>query len=236
MTWSLIFLLGLWLGQQPTAPGIHELSEDIPGVGRVLYAISMPKRYDANHPVPLVLVLHPGGQRMRYYGAAYTRLLVEPALRDLQPIILAPDCPWPSWGDPTAEKMVMTLVDETMRGYAIDRTRVLVTGFSMGGSGTWFMASRHPGVFTAAIPMAASTGDLLADTLALQPTYVIHSRDDEVVPFIPAEKNARELERQGRTIKFEAVDGLKHFEMVRYLEPLRRAGNWVRERWSRKQP
>jgi predicted peptidase len=121
------------------------LSADIPGVGHVLYAISIPKGYDTSRPAPLVLVLHPGGERMRYYGAAYARLLVEPALRDLQPIILAPDCPWSSWGDPAAEKMVMTLVDETMRGYAIDRTRVLVTGFSMGGRGTWFMASprRH---------------------------------------------------------------------------------------------
>ena len=73
-----------------------------------------------------------------------------------------------------------------------------------------------------------------ADTLAKQPTYVIHSRDDEVVPFLPAEKNARELERQGKTITFEAVDGLKHFEMVRYSEALRRAANWVRDRWGQK--
>jgi predicted peptidase len=234
MTWSLIFRLGLWLGQQPTAGGMHQLTADIPGVGRVLYAISIPKGYDASRPAPLVLALHSGGERMRYYGAAYTRLLVEPALRDLQPIILAPDCPWSSWGDPAAEKMVTTLMDETMRGYAIDRTRVLVTGFSMGGRGTWFMASRHADIFTAAIPMAASTGDLAADTLARQPTYVIHSRDDEVVPFSPAQKNAGDLERQGRTIKFEAVDGLKHFEMGRYSEALRRAGNWVGERWRQK--
>ena len=234
MTRSLILLLGVSLGQQSTASGMHQLTANIPGVGQVLYAISIPKGYDASRPAPLVLVLHSGGQRMRYYGAAYARLLVEPALRDLQPIILAPDCPWSSWGDPAAEKMVMTLVDETMRGYAIDRTRVLVTGFSMGGRGAWFMASRHADVFTAAIPMAASTGDLPADTLARQPTYVIHSRDDEVVPFIPAEKNARELERQGKTIKFEAVDGLKHFEMVRYSEALRRAASWVRDRWGQK--
>jgi predicted peptidase len=200
----------------------------------VLYANSIPKGYDASRQAPLVLVLHSGGERLRYSGAAYARLLVEPALRDWQPIILAPDCAWSSWADPAAEKMVMTLVDETMRGYAIDRTRVLVTGFSMGGRGAWFMASRHADVFTAAIPMAASTGDLPADTLARQPTYVIHSRDDEVVPFFSAEKNARELERQGKTIKFEAVDGLKHFEMVRYSEALRRAANWVRDRWGQK--
>jgi hypothetical protein len=85
MTCSLIFLLGLSLGQQPTASGMHQLTADIPGVGQVLYAISIPKGYDASRQAPLVLVLHSGGERSRYYGAAYARLLVEPALRDWQP-------------------------------------------------------------------------------------------------------------------------------------------------------
>ena len=77
-----------------------------------------------------------------------------------------------------------------MRSYNIDRKRVLVVGFSMGGRGTWHMAAQHPDLFTAAIPMAASTRGMTIDQLGRQPTYVIHSREDEVVPFEPAEENA----------------------------------------------
>ena len=97
--------------------------------------------------------------------------------------MIAPDCPTAAWSDAAADKAVMALINDAMRAYAIDRKRVLVVGYSMGGRGTWHMASQHQDLFTAAIPMAASTRDLSIDQLGRQPTYIIHSRADEVVPF-----------------------------------------------------
>ena len=44
----------------PTAKGLHQLQADIPEVGRVRYAISIPDGYDPTKPIPLVLVLHHG--------------------------------------------------------------------------------------------------------------------------------------------------------------------------------
>jgi predicted esterase len=81
--------------------------------------------------------------------------------------------------------------------------------------------------------MAASTGDEPLESLATMPTYVIHSRDDEVVPFAPAERSARALEKLGRPIRFEALQDIGHFEMGAYVEPLRRAGRWVADRWKK---
>ena len=63
------------------------------------------------------------------------------------------------------------------------------------------------------------------------PTYVIHSRRDQVVPFAPAERNAQELERLGRVVKFEALSDPTHFEMGAYAPALRRAMQWVAARW-----
>jgi predicted peptidase len=146
--------------------------------------------------------------------------------------MIAPDCPGASWSDPAADKAVMTLIDEAMRSYNIDRKRVLVVGYSMGGRGTWFMASRHQDLFTAAIPMAASTRGLTLDQLGRQPTYVIHSREDEVVAFEPAEDTARELKKLGRPVEFEALDDFTHFDMVSYVDALRRASRWVAGRWK----
>jgi predicted peptidase len=159
---------------------------------------------------------------------------VLPALGDLDPIIIAPDCPTRSWTDPVAERAVMTLVEKVLADYQIDRRRILVTGFSLGGRGTWFMASRHSDLFTAAIPMAARVGDEPVDRLGAIPTYVIHSRDDEVSPFSPAEINAQALEALGRPVKFEALRGVTHFEMGGYIESLSRAGRWVTERWNKR--
>jgi predicted peptidase len=222
------------LGQAaPTVSGVHELRFQMPTGGTMLYAVSIPKGYDAQRPAPLVLVLHSGGERMRYYGSAFMRLLVEPALNGLRPIMIAPDCPTNAWTDPIAEQAVMALVQDTLAHYAIDRRRILVTGFSMGGRGTWFMASRHSDLFTGAIPMAASIGDEPMERLGIIPTYVIHSRADEVSPFAPAERAAKQLITLGRTVRFEPLDDFGHYEMFRYVDALRRAGRWMADRWGK---
>jgi predicted peptidase len=102
----------------------------------------------------------------------------------------------------------------------------------MGGRGTWFMSSRHADLFTAAIVIAGSARDVPTDRLATIPTYVIHSRDDQVMPFEPAQRTAQELEKMGRIVKFEALQGLGHYEMGGYVDAIRRAGRWVVERWG----
>jgi predicted peptidase len=184
--------------------------------------------------LPLILALHPGGERLRYYGSVFARMVVAPALADLNAIVVAPDCPgqgMQGWTEPGADRAVMALLDKVMAEHAVDRKRVLVVGFSMGGRGTWFMAAHHPDLFTAAIPMAAAIGDERVEALGLIPTYVIHSKMDQVVPFAPAERNAQALEQLGRTVKFEALPDLTHFDMRGYVPSLRRAVKWIVERW-----
>jgi predicted peptidase len=218
---------------QPAAPGVHRLSFPVPGLDPMPYALSVPAGYDGREPRPLILALHPGGQRTRYYGGAFAEQIVQPALGELGAIIVAPDCPTRAWSDPIAERAVMALVRSVMQEYAVDRSRILVTGFSLGGRGTWFFASRHADVFTAAITMAGSPGEEPVERLARIPTYVIHSRDDDVVPFAPSERVVQELEKLGRPVGFQFLDGVGHFQMGAYIRPLAQAGRWVVERWGR---
>ena len=229
----MLFLLIALLAQPASSVGrIQNKVLEVAGVGSVTYGISVPTDYSPDKPRPLILALHPGG-RMPYYGSSFMRGVVLPGLGDLGAIVVAPDTPASSWNDPLADKAVMALIASVQKEFAIDRRRVLVTGFSMGGRGTWFIASRHPDVFTAAIPIAASIRDETADRLATMPTYVIHSRDDQVAPFGPAEQNARALEKLGRVIRFVELRGVGHYEMGSYIDPLKAAGRWVAERWGR---
>lgn len=227
----MVTALVLCAASMVAAADVQNLSMKLPDGRELLYGLSLPDGYRAGQPRPLVLALHPGGQRMRYYGSAYTKAVVGPAVMTLNAIVVAPDCPSESWADADSDSAVMALLERVMQQYAIDRKRVLVVGFSMGGRGTWFMASHHRDLFTAAIPMAASVGEP-AESLATMPTYVIHSRRDQVVPFAPAEENVRALERLGRTIKFDALNDLTHYDMVDYVPALRRAVSWVVEQWA----
>ncbi len=52
---------------------------------------------------------------------------------------------------------VFTAMAEVQRDYAIDPDRVYLSGGSMGGAGTWFLATHFPGVFAAAAPIAGYT-------------------------------------------------------------------------------
>lgn len=230
---KLSLLVVFLLLAQPAAALIHQRTFSVPDVGTIRYGISVPDDYDPRQPRPLVLALHPGGERRPYYGSAFMSGIVMPALKDLGAILIAPDCPTRAWTDPMAERAVMALLQSVMADYAVDRRRILVTGFSLGGRGTWFMASRHADLFTAAIPIAGASGDEPLDRLGRIPTYVIHSRDDQVVPIEPDERTTLELERLGRVVKFDALQGVGHFDMGGYVDAFRRAGRWVAERWGK---
>jgi predicted peptidase len=218
--------------QQPTTGGTYTLAFPVPDLGPMRYALTIPRGYNPREARPLILALHPGGQRFPGYGGAFVQQIVAPGLTDLGAIIVAPDVPTRAWTDVIAERAVLALVRSVMNDYNVDRSRVLVTGFSLGGRGTWFLSSRHPDVFKAAIVMAGAPGDQV-DQLAKVPTYVIHSRDDEVVPFEPAARAVEELKRLKRDVEFEALEGPTHFTMGSYIDSLERGGRWVAERWRR---
>jgi predicted esterase len=95
------------------------------------------------------------------------------------------------------------------------------------------MSARHNNLFTAAITIAGSPGEEPLDRLGRIPTYVIHSRDDEVSPFEPTERAVAELKKRGRPVEFEPLEGIGHFDMGGYVDALINGGQWVAERWKK---
>jgi predicted peptidase len=200
--------------------------------GSVLrYAISLPDGYDEARadPRPLVLALHPGG-RAEYYGSSFMQSIVAPGLRSWRAVIVAPDVPDRSWSTARSERAVLALLEHVLAEHAIDRDRILVTGFSMGGGGTWTMAARHPELFTGAIAMAASPSADEVTELAV-PMYLIHSPDDEVVPFERAEEAYYALVARDHPVEMRVLPGLGHYMMGAYVPALRAAGEWMLARW-----
>ncbi len=213
-------------------PSVEHLTYDIAGGGTMTYALAVPSNYDSSEPVPLILALHPGGSNGAYYGSVNMQRIFEPALREWGAIIVAPDAPIRRWTDEIAERSVMALLAEVADDYSIDQTRVLVTGFSMGGRGTWFFATRHADFFTGAIPIAGSPGDDNLGGLDGIPVHIVHSRADDVVPFGPAEAAAQALEAGGHPVAFTALDNVGHYAMGGYVRALREAGDWMLEQWA----
>jgi predicted peptidase len=57
-------------------------------------------------------------------------------------IVLSPQGPdGEYWTDSEA---LVALLDDVIKKYSVDPCRVYLTGHSMGGRGTWYLAYRHP--------------------------------------------------------------------------------------------
>ena len=119
--------------------------------------------------------------------------------------------------------------------------------------GTWFMASRHPDLFSAAVPIAgppvlrsvpdAFSGLEEADrflkdrqvdwppALFGTPILAIHSHCDELVPFRLVDRAVSTLRAAGGRAELIEIDRVGHFETPRYAEHLARAVPWLWEVW-----
>jgi predicted peptidase len=197
------------------------------------YGLLIPKADPPAAGYPLILGLHyssPTPGLSPYFGLGYVGQLVLPALQELGAILLAPDAPDATWTSEVSERFVLKVLEEAKKENKTDGRRTLITGFSMGGAGTWAMAAKHPELFRGAIPMAAPPPP--ADLKLTIPAYVIHSRQDDVIPFAPTEKAVRTLEEQGGNVTFVAVDDLNHSDTRAYIDVLHGAMPWIQRVWT----
>src|SRR5437763_3879767 len=214
------------------APGLHELTLARTGEPGIGYAISIPPSYSPSTSAPLILGLHYGiGNRdSTGVGADLVKGIIGPAFEGLGAIIVAPDSVRGNWATSENEKAVNVLLDTIMARYAIDKKRVAVTGYSMGGTGSWHWAEKFPERFSAALPIASRPP---ASGVGWRlPVLAIHSRDDQVVPFDPAAARIAELQKAGLNAKLIALTGIAHYEAARFRDPLRQAVPWLREVWK----
>lgn len=59
-----------------------------------------------------------------------------------------------TWNTVHGERFVLSLIEIAKVQYDVDPDHVYVMGFSMGGSGSWFFAGRHPDLFAGAAPFS----------------------------------------------------------------------------------
>jgi len=210
--------------------GMHSLTMQRAGASPIHYALSVPPGYSPKAHVPLVLALHFAGDPIDA-GKAVLEILVQPALADLGAIIVAPDALGTGdWSTPENDRAVNQLLDAVIASYNIDTKKIVVTGFSMGGRGTWYFAGKYPQRFSAAIPVAGVPPASAAGWRT--PVFAIHSRNDEVAPIGPTEQRIKDLEQFGIHAQLITLSGITHFQTYRFVDGLKRAVPWLKDLWK----
>jgi predicted peptidase len=176
---------------------------------RLGYWLHLPRDYgvDAERRWPLILFLHGAGERgddidiVKRNGIPK---VVDAALRageDFPFIAISPQCPcYSAWVE--QEETVLGLLDEVVVHYAVDTQRVYLTGLSMGGFGTYYIALNHPERFAAIVPICGGltwwTGFReRADALKNMPAWVFHGAKDETVPLAASQEAVDALRAAG---------------------------------------
>lgn len=94
-------------------------------------------------------------------------------------ILLSPQCPSEHWWEIA---VLDEWLDNALGRLRVDRSRVYLTGLSMGGYGTWWWAQRSPDRFAAIVPICGGGNPEQASKLKDLPIWAFHGAKDAVVP------------------------------------------------------
>ncbi|MCB0521724.1 MAG: carboxylesterase family protein [Lewinellaceae bacterium] len=200
------------------------------------YRILFPEGYDRTKKYPLVLFLHGAGER----GSDNEKQLVHGASLFLKPenkqefpcIVLVPQCPADSyWSCASIDRthypidvtfdysapmtkgltLADALLHQVLETEAVDKSRVYITGLSMGGMGTFELVWREPDLFAAAAPICGG-GDAKAytDKLPKVPLRIFHGAADGVVNVEESRNMYAALKARGAEVNYTEYPGVNH--------------------------
>lgn len=113
---------------------------------------------------------------------------------------------------------VMANLDEVLANYKGDPKRVYLTGISLGGFGTWYLASKHPGRFAAIAPVVGYGVPSMAPALTNppMPMWVIAGGRDNAVKVRYFYPLLNELEKLGHPeVRFTIEADMDHDTWIR---------------------
>lgn len=162
--------------------------------------------------LPLILQLHGAGERGE--GAddlalvdvhGFSHMLAE---EELACLFVMPQCPRDSFWAAHVESIV-AFVEQLKREFDIDEDRVYLTGFSMGGFGTWYTAMARPDLFAAIAPVCGGGMAWNAGVLRM-PIRTFHGVDDPTVSVNQTDEMVAALRAAGRDVTYTRMEGVGH--------------------------
>ena len=196
----------------------HHFEQPITKTVQLDYLFYRPAGYDQASATgrPLVLFLHGAGQRghdpQKVTETAIAQIIEQQARFGF--LLVAPQCPPDTWWVEKADDLI-ALLDHIIATHAVDESRLYLTGLSMGGAGTWYLAGQQPTRFAAIAPICGASlwwqgfpekAALLKDI----PIWTFHGEADSVVSIRTTEEIVAVLEAQQADVRFTRYPGVLH--------------------------
>lgn len=182
------------------------------------YRIFVPSNYDAARKWPLVVALHGMGGDENSFFTAYNNGEIKRLAEARGYLIACPKGRAPTsmyWGP--AEKDVLDVLKEVKREYSVDDDRVYLMGHSMGGYGTWSVATNNPDIFAAIAPIAGGGNPFVISKLrgiAHVPELITHGDKDPTVSVEESRRMVKAAKDLGIEVKYNEIPGGDHGSVV----------------------
>lgn len=195
-TWVLI-LLAVYVSAQSKAEFSYE--RFVQGSDTLLYRLLKPVDYNPSRAYPIIIFLHGSGSRGNDNEAPVAKLptiFTSDSFRNAYPCILVvPQCSKQDvWVDfakfpqslratdsPTiAGRLVLELAKSLTKSKGVDKRRIYLTGYSMGGEGTLDLMARNTKLFAAGVAVSPVADTAHAALLKDKPIWIFHGDKDAV--------------------------------------------------------
>jgi predicted peptidase len=184
----------------------------------VKYVLFVPHDYKGDKPFPLILFLHGAGetfdgknegkQAKQGIGPA-----VEKQDKTFPAFVLMPQAQKrnPGWrADGEDAQRALDILKEVQKDYKIDDKRLYLTGLSMGGFGTWSLATKYPDKWAAIVPICGGGNVKDAEKIKDIPTWVFHGDADKSVNVEKSREMIKALKDAGGNPKYDEYPGVGH--------------------------
>jgi antitoxin component YwqK of YwqJK toxin-antitoxin module len=182
------------------------------------YISYLPKTYkkEKNKKWPLIIYLHGGSSRGNDTLKLYSNGIPDQIWRgrEFPFVIVAPQCPLNHrW---STDNWFENFYKEVIKKYRIDTNRIYLTGESLGGSGTWYLAMKYPEIFAAIAPMSGFTRHhnfIVKNTSKLKsiPIWAFHGKKDLVVEFEETEWIINKVKNTNSNVQFKIEPNIGHW-------------------------
>ncbi len=212
------------------------------------YQVFIPEDWTPHQKWPVILSLHGSGERGED-GMDETDVGIGTAIRSdrghFEAIVVMPQCRkniW--WTMPPMGDLAMTALHNATREFHGDTNRTYLTGISMGGYGSWYLAQKYPHTFAAMVvicggihppvatlkahpelvnfspPDGPSAYADAAAKIGKVPVWVFHGADDNIVPVVESQRMADAMKTVGAEVHYTEYPGVKHVSWDKaYDEP-----------------